>query len=79
MEKETLEEKDIFEAFDAIYVRQLQNIKKVVNEMGLTTSLFSCKKCKGGVEYILVQTRSMDEGSTTKFSCKTCRTTWFSK
>ena len=77
MNAEIYAENLMFEAFDAEYAIQLKNIKDLVDKSGLTTSLFSCKKCKGNVEYIFIQTRSMDEGSTTKFSCTTCRTTWY--
>lgn len=72
--REEEEEKRIFEKFEADHEAQMEKIRDVVAHR--SACLFVCKHCKGGVDYILVQTRSMDEGSTTKFTCKTCRTTW---
>ena len=41
------------------------------------TSLLSCIKCSSNdVSYEHKQTRAMDEGMTTFFTCRTCQTKW---
>ena len=54
------------------------NMKKVIARISSdTTSLLTCPKCDGhNITYTHKQTRAIDEGMTTFFSCSECQFKW---